>query len=517
LLVHGYTSEEQWGIVLLDNSPKNVQFLDTTLRDGEQTPGISLTPTQKLEIAIALDRLGVKVIEAGFAAVSPGEKEAVQLISQEELRADICSATRSVIRDIDIAIDAGVDSVNIIIPTSELHVRKKLGKTQEEMLEVTTNVVQHAKDRGVLAEICCEDGSRTQMDYLKEMIGHAIDAGVDRVTPCDTVGTLTPEKCYDFYNTIHNWYPDMVLGVHCHNDFGLATANTVAGVAGGATHIHATMNGLGERAGNASLEEIAVTLKLLYGVETGLTTEYITDTSMIVSRVTGMNVQPNKAIVGSNAFAHESGIHTHAILIDPSTYERIDPAVVGAARRIVSGKHAGSTGLSQGLGEMGLNPNKDEFDLIFQKVKELGDQGTIISDTDLYSIAMEVLGMEEGKKLVLEEFIVTTGNIITPTASVRIRRNGETFLEAATGNGPVDATLNAMIKAVKPEEEVQLVEYHVGAITGGTNAAVNVEIRLRQGDKVITSRGTNTDIVMASIDAYMKGVNLYRNMNSMKE
>jgi D-citramalate synthase len=440
----------------------------------------------------------------------------VQLISRAGLNAEICSATRSVISDIDVAIDAGADSVNIIIPTSSLHIQKKLGKTQPEMLEVTTSVVEHAKDRGVVAEVCLEDGSRTEMSYIKQVIGRALEAGADRVTPCDTVGTLTPEKSNAFYKEIHDAYPDMTLGVHCHNDFGLAVANTLAAVAAGATHIHATVNGLGERAGNASLEELAVALKLLYDVEPGINLRHITEVSMTVSRVTGVNVQPNKAIVGKNAFAHESGIHTHAILKDPATYERIDPAIVGAARRIVSGKHAGSAGLSKSLGEMGLDPTGDQFEAVYRRVKELGDKGVTLSDTDLYAIAAEIMDIQQQKPLILQEFIVTTGNRITPTASVRLTRNGESYMEAATGNGPVDATLNAVIKAVKPEEEVNLELYQVEAITGGTDAAVNVEVRLRQGDKVVTSRGEDTDIVKASVDAYLRGVNLYHSMNRRK-
>jgi len=507
-----YTSEAQWGIALLNELPRNVTFLDTTLRDGEQTPGISLTPEKKLLIARALDALGVQVIEAGFAAVSPGDEKALKLISSQGLEAEICSATRSVIKDISVAIEAGVDSVNIIIPVSELHITKKLNKTQGEMLDITENVVSHAKEQGVLVEICLEDGSRAPMTYLKQIIRRAIDAGVDRVTPCDTVGTMTPERIYAYYDELRKAFPNLVLGTHCHDDFGLAVANSIASVAGGANHIHATVNGLGERAGNASLEEMVIAFKLLYGVESGIKTERLTDVSKTVSKVTGIYVQPNKAIVGANAFTHESGIHTHAILKDPSTYERIDPRIVGATRRIVSGKHTGSTGLSKSLGEMGLAPNKVQFDLILQRVKELGDNGAILSDVDLYDIAQEVIGFDDVKPLVLEEFIVTTGNNITPTASVRLQRNGESFLQAATGNGPVDATLNAVLKAVKPEEEVQLEVYHVEAITGGTDAVVNVEVRLRQGERVITSKGVNEDIVMASVDAFLRGVNLYSSM-----
>jgi D-citramalate synthase len=300
--------------------------------------------------------------------------------------------------------------------------------------------------------------------------------------------------------------------VHYHNDFGLATSNSIAAVSSGVNQVHATINGLNERAGNASLEEIAVALALLYGVKTGINLRNITTTSMIVSKATGLHVQPNKAIVGENAFAHESGIHTHAILRDPSTYEVIDPAMVGAARRIVSGKHAGSAGLSMSLDEMDLKPNKDQFDLIFQKVKDLGDSGVILSDTDVYGIATDIMGIEPAKPVILEEFIVTTGNKITPTASIKLRRNGEEFIEAAIGNGPVDATLNALVKAIKLEQAVELVLYQVEAITGGTDAVVNVQVRLRQGDKLVTSRGTNEDIVMASVDAYLKGVNLYHSI-----
>lgn len=505
-----------WGIALLGKYPEQVQFFDTTLRDGEQTPGISLTPSKKLDIARALDELGVKVIEAGFAAVSPGEREAVELISKAGLNAEICSATRSVIKDIDIAIHAGVDSVNIIIPVSELHVKRKFNKEHDWILDVTGNVVQHAKDRGVIAEICLEDGSRTEMDFLKKVIQRAMDAGVDRVTPCDTVGTLTPEGSLEFYGSIHQMFPDMFLGVHTHDDFGLATANTIAGVAGGGTHIHATINGIGERAGNASLEESCVALEMLYRVKTGINMQRITATSHTVSRVTGMQVQPNKAIVGRNAFAHESGIHTHAILRDPNTYERIDPALVGAARRLVSGKHAGSTGLFNNLTIMGLEPTEDQFNQILEKVKTLGDQGNLISDTDLYGIAADVMQIEQQNPLVVEEFIVTTGNKITPTASIKVRRNSESYMEAATGNGPVDATLNALVKAVSIDEPVELELYQVEAITGGTDAVVNVEVRLRQGDRVVTSRGVNEDIVLASVNAYLNGVNLYQNMKKDK-
>jgi D-citramalate synthase len=256
------------------------------------------------------------------------------------------------------------------------------------------------------------------------------------------------------------------------------------------------------------LEEIAVALKLLYNVETSIRTEKIYEVSRTVSRLTGMQVQPNKAIVGSNAFAHESGIHTHAISKDPLTYEAIKPELVGAARRLVSGKHAGSTGLRQSLTEMGLRPSEAEFEEILGSVKVSGDNGRRVSDADLLAFAEEAMGERREARMVLEEFIVTTGNRITPTASVKLRLDGVEMLEAATGNGPVDATLNAVSKVLSPGEQALLDTYHVEAITGGTDAVVNVEVRLRRGERIVNSTGVDEDIVKASVEAYLRGMNV---------
>jgi D-citramalate synthase len=485
-----------------------VTFFDTTLRDGEQTPGISLTPEKKLSVAKIIDQLGVEIIEAGFAVVSQGESEGVKLIASEGLEAEICSATRGVLSDIDAAVSVGVDSVNIIIPTSDLHIETKLGKTREEVIEIAVRAVSHAKDQGMVTEISAEDGSRSDRDYLKQVISRTLEVGLDRITVCDTVGALTPGRTYDLYSEIREAFPGTVLGVHCHDDFGLGVANSLAALGAGVDMVHVTVNGIGERAGNASLEEVAVALNQLYGVKSRVKTEKLTSVSRVVSHITGMPVQPNKAIVGSNAFAHESGIHTHAISKDPNTYEVIDPATVGAARRLVSGKHAGSTGVKNSLSEMGLEPSEGEFEMIMGKVKLLGDNGRGISDADLLSMAEEAMGLKNDPRLILEEFIVTTGNRITPTASVKLRLDGIERLEAATGNGPVDATLNAVSRVLSQGEQVRLDTYHVEAITGGTDAMVNVEVRLRRGDRIVNSTGVDEDIVRASVEAYLKGMNV---------
>jgi D-citramalate synthase len=459
----------------------------------------------------------VDVVEAGFAAVSEGEFEAVKFIASEGLEAEICSATRGVKKDIDVAIKAGVDSVNIIVPTSDLHIEQKLGKTREQVLDMMADAVAHAKDHGLIAELSTEDGSRTDRGFLKEVVRRALEVGVDRASLCDTVGVLTPESSYDLFSDMRGEFPDAVFSVHCHDDFGLAVANSLAGLMAGADQVHATINGIGERAGNASLEEIAVALKLIYGAKMGVRTEELYSASQLVSRLLGVPVQPNKAIVGANAFSHESGIHTHAIVRNPLTYEAIKPELVGAVRGIVSGKHTGSAGLMKSLEDMNLNPSEAEFKEIFRQVKGRGDGGESVTDADLLGIARSVLGIRKELPLRMDEFIVTTGNRITPTSSVKLRLNGDSFMEAATGVGPVDAALNAVSKAISPEQRAHLDTYHVEAITGGTDAVVNVEVRLKRGDRLVTSKGVNEDIVMASIEAFLNGMNVLLVSEEMPE
>ncbi|MEM2167253.1 MAG: alpha-isopropylmalate synthase regulatory domain-containing protein, partial [Candidatus Bathyarchaeia archaeon] len=308
-------------------------------------------------------------------------------------------------------------------------------------------------------------------------------------------------------------FPNVPFGVHCHDDFGLAVANTLAALMAGAEEAHVTVNGLGERAGNAALEEVAVALKIHYGVETSIKTELLYDLSMLVSRLTGIVIQPNKAIVGENAFTHESGIHTHAILSEPTTYEAIPPELVGRKRRIVAGKHAGSHGIRAALMEMGLNPTEEQLKEIFKRVKEVGDKGKRVTDADLKAIAEAVMGIPSIQPIKLEELTVVTGNSVTPTASVKLNVNGRTIIEAATGVGPVDAAINAIRKAVSAIEPIRLEEYYVKAITGGTDAVVEVIVRLRKGDQVATAMGVHEDIVMASVNAMISGINVLMGSN----
>jgi D-citramalate synthase len=500
--------ELKWGIALLNAFPEKIRIFDTTLRDGEQTPGVSLTPENKLRIAKSLDKLGVDVIEAGFAAVSKGEEEAVKFIANEGLKAEVCCFVRGVKKDIDIALKCDAQSVHLVIPTSDLHLQYKLKKTREDVLKLVEESVQYAKDHGLIVELSAEDSTRTDFNFVKKFFAKGISVGADRICPCDTVGVLTPEKSYKFFSDMRKAFKDIIISAHCHDDFGLGVANSIASLRAGANQVHATINGLGERAGNAALEEIAAALRLIYGVDLSIKTELLYSTSTLVARLTGIPVQPNKAIVGENAFTHESGIHTHAILSHPSTYEAISPEMVGVTRRIVAGKHSGSHGINSSLEKMGLHPTDEQLKDVSMRVKTLGDKGKKVTDADLMAIAEAVMGLPQTRPIKLEELTVVTGDHVTSTASVRLNLNNKVVSEAATGVGPVDAAIKAVRKAVSVVEPINLENYHVKAITGGTDAMVEVIVRLRKGDRTATAMGVREDIVMASIEAVLSGMNV---------
>ncbi len=467
-----------------------------------------MTPENKLRIAKRLNDFGVDVIEAGFAAVSEGEMEAVKLIADAGLHAEICSASRGTKGDIDAVAKSGADSIHLIIPVSDLHIEAKLKKTREQVLQVTKDMVKHAKDCGLIVELSAEDATRADRGYLKKIFNTGIEVGADRVVACDTVGVLTPESSYDMFAELRKSLTVPVVSVHCHNDFGMAVANSVAALRAGADQFHATVNGLGERAGNASLEEIVVTLRNLYGVKLDVKMQQLYSMSQLVSRLTGVYVQPNKAIVGENAFTHESGIHTQGMLAHPSTYEAIEPELVGGTRRLASGKHSGSAGIKATLTTMGLMPTEEQFNDIFQRVKTIGDKGKTVTDADLLAIAENVLRLGKVKPIQLREITVVSGNTVTATASVRLTLNAKEVNGAAIGVGPVDAAINAVKKAIQEVEPIHLELYSVKAITGGTDAMVEVTVKMRKGIHTATAMGVREDIVMASMDAVISGMNV---------
>ncbi|MFW6110627.1 MAG: 2-isopropylmalate synthase [Thermoproteota archaeon] len=512
---------KKWGIALSNSFPEYIRFFDTTLRDGEQTPGASLTPEEKLKIAVSLDELGIDLIEGGFAASSKGEKKAINLIAKEGLQADVYSFARGVIKDIDAVIETGAKGVNLCLPTSDLHLKYKLKKSRREVLELTDKCTRYAKDHGLLVEFSAEDGTRSDLQFLTNVFRTTLSAGAEAICPCDTVGVLTPEKTYELYTELREDFPNAGISAHCHNDFGMAVANSITALKSGADEVHVTVNGLGERAGNAALEEVVVLLKMLYDVEVPIKSELLYKTSTLVSQLTGIPLHPNKAIVGDNAFTHESGMHTHGILAHPSTYEPISPEIVGRVRRFATGKHAGSRGIEACLKEMGLKPTNKQLKRIFNRVKEVGDKGKKVTDADLRAIAEAVMNLPEVRPLKLKELTVVTGDRVTPTASVRLELNGKSMREAAVGVGPVDAAMNAVRKAVLAVEPIQLDQYHVKSITGGTNAVVEVVIRLRKEDRKVTAVGVHGDIVMASIEAMLRGMNLlmtnYSELNLKEE
>ncbi|HIP63553.1 MAG TPA: 2-isopropylmalate synthase, partial [Archaeoglobus profundus] len=425
---------------------RKVNVFDTTLRDGEQMPGVSLPVNFKIQIAKQLDKLGVDVIEAGFPAASKGEFEAVKEISNLGLDAKICALARMVKSDIDCAIKADVDMVHIFIPTSKIQVEHTIKKSREEIIDISVECVEYVKSHGVECMFSAMDATRTEMDYLKKIYKAVEEAGVDIVNVPDTVGIATPFKFYEMIKELKEWL-NVPIDVHCHNDFGLAVANTYAAVLAGADEVQVTVNGIGERAGNASLAEVVMILHALEGIKTNIRTEYLVETSRLVERLTGVKMPPNTPIVGENAFSHESGIHAHGVLKDPKTFEPgvITPEMVGHRRRIVIGKHAGRHQIKKILEDAGYVVDEDSLNKIFEKVKELGDKGREVTDLDLFNIAEVILGEVKGERAVqVDEITVITGNKITPTAVINATVMGERKVTSAIGVGPVDASLKAV-------------------------------------------------------------------------
>lgn len=483
----------------------NIKVLDTTLRDGEQTPGVSLTPLEKLRIATKLDEIGIEFIEAGSAITSEGERESIKQITKQDFNAEILSFSRPLTVDIDYCIDCDVDGINLVVPTSELHIHDKLKTTPDRLIELSNDAIDYCKDHGLIVELSAEDASRSDVDFLKNVYSNAVDHGADRICVCDTVGILTPDSSFELFSMLKDF--SVPIACHCHNDFGLAVANTLSALKGGASEIHTTINGIGERAGNTSFEECVVSIdRLLPDFSTNVKINEIYDVSKLVARSTGVYIQPNKAIVGENAFAHESGIHADGIIKNSATYEPMTPELVGRKRKFIIGKHMGTHGLDNRLKELGLNVSQNQLEQICEDIKELADKGKTVTDVDLQVIADNVLEINHEDRIKLDEVTIVSGNKVMPTASVKIIVDDEEILNAGVGLGPVDAAINA-IKSLEIFKDVDLIEYHVDAITGGTDAFIDVIIKLQKENRVVSARGTDADIINASVKAYISGVN----------
>jgi 2-isopropylmalate synthase len=492
----------------LINTGEKVRIFDTTLRDGEQTPGVSITPEQKVQIAIKLDKLGIDTIEAGFPIVSNGEMQAIKRINKEGLNAEICGLARTINSDIDSALRCDLKYIHTFIATSDIHLKYKLKMTRDQVLEKAVSAVEYAKKHGMHVEFSAEDATRSDRFFLFNVFKAVANAGADRVDLPDTVGYATPQYITELVKEVKKSI-SIPISMHCHDDFGLAVANSIAGINAGASCAHVTINGLGERAGNASLEEFVMSLQCLYGKEHNIKTDLLYETSKFVSNTMGIIVQPNKAIIGENAFGHESGIHTHGILNNPLTYEPISPELVGRRRWLQAGKHAGAHGIRAMLEEFGISATDEQLKDIVDRQKNLADKGKSITTADLLSIAGDVIHNKKfEEKFKLHDFHIVTGINIIPTAVVRLSTDGKDFITSETGVGPVDAALRAIQKITGEVANIKIREYRLDSITGGSDSLAEVSIKVEdKNGNVVSARKSGEDVVVVSVQAMMDAIN----------
>lgn len=489
------------------NLSDKIYIFDTTLRDGEQTPGVALTVDEKIQIATKLNNLGVDKIEVGFPASSKGEIESAKQIKSLGLKSTLVGLSRSLRKDVDAVLNSDLEYIHTFIGTSPLHRDYKLKMSKEKIIETAVDAIEYAKDHGLTVEFSAEDATRTERNFLFEVFNEAVSAGADFLDVPDTVGILTPIMAREIITDIKDNF-SIPISVHFHNDFGLATANTLTAIECGANQAHVTVNGLGERTGNCSLEELVMSLKSAYGIDLELDTTRLYSLSHLVGRLTGVKMPVNKPIVGDNAFAHESGIHVHGILNNASTYEPMSPEMVGHSRRIVLGKHTGANAIKSKLKEYHIDLDSEQFDKVFAEIKSLGDSGKCITDDDLIAIAITQLASARETPIVLKGLGLSSGGGVSPTATVKLEIDGEEKETASTGVGPVDAALNAIRDLIRDEIDMELEEYNLEAITGGTDALAEVFVVSSdsKGNKS-TGRSTNQDIVMASIIAVLDSIN----------
>ncbi len=493
-----------------------VIIFDTTLRDGEQAAGANLNPREKLEIARQLEKLGVDVIEAGFPASSPGDFEAVQFISKEVQRPIICALSLASIDAVDRAWEAikgaSHPRIHVFLSASDIHLLYQLRKGREEILAMSREMVARAKSHVDDVEFSPMDASRSEPDYLYRMLEAAIKAGASTVNIPDTVGYATPQEFGDLIQGIFDNVPNIdkaVVSVHCHNDLGLAVANSLEAIRKGARQVECTVNGVGERAGNASLEEIVMALKTrqdFFGLTTGINTRQIYETSRLVSEVIGFPVQPNKAIVGANAFRHQSGVHQDGVIKKSITYEIMDPKSVGIPSSVlVLSKLSGKRAFGERLAELGYTLAEEDFARAFKRFKELADKKKEVADRDIESLIAEERRTTT-EVYHLDHVEVSCGDHSLPTATVRlISPDGRSLADAALGTGPVDAVYKAINRIVGIPNE--LTEFTVKSVTEGIDAIGEVLIRVESEGVTYTGRGAATDIIVASAKAYMNALN----------
>lgn len=498
---------------------KKIKIFDTTLRDGEQSPGVNLSTNEKLAIAKQLEKLNVDIIEAGFPISSKGSFEAVEIISKEIKKPVICALARTTKEDIDAAWNsiknANNPRIHVFVATSKIHLEHKLKKSREEILKMVSEFVAYAKSYCDDIEFSPEDASRTDMEFMCKVIETAIDNGATTINVPDTVGYAQPQEFGERFDYILKNVPmakDIVLSAHCHNDLGCATANSLSAIRNGASQVEGTINGIGERAGNAALEEVIMSLKTraeYYGAFTDINTKEIFNTSRLVARLTGIEVQRNRAIVGKNAFAHESGIHQHGVLSNLATYEIMSPDEIGwIGEKIVFGKLSGKHAVNSVLKRSSIELSNEQLEKVTAKIKELSDKQKQIESDDILAIATDVANeLEKEEDIIkIDEITIITGDKLTPNSTICLSINGEKKIGTGIGVGPIDAASNA-IKSILGNF-INLKEYNLKAVTGGANALASVSIKFEDESKnIFASEAVEADVVMASIRAMIKGAN----------
>ncbi|RIX52715.1 2-isopropylmalate synthase [Paenibacillus nanensis] len=494
---------------------RKIYIFDTTLRDGEQSPGVNLNTKEKVEIALQLEKLGVDRIEAGFPAASPGDLAAVNAVARAVKNATIIGLSRSREQDIDAVREAlkGAQDpcIHLFLATSPIHRKHKLRMEKEQVLEAADRAIRYAKQYFDKIEFSPEDAGRTELDFLCQVTDMAIKAGATVVNIPDTVGYMNPQEFGNIFKTLKEQVPNIEkiqLSAHCHDDLGMATANALAAILNGADQVEGTINGIGERAGNTAIEEVAMALATrpdFFGAQTTLNLKEIAKTSRLVSKLTGMVVPGNKAIVGANAFAHESGIHQDGMLKEKTTYEIISPDTIGLKEsKLVLGKHSGRHAFREKLIDLGYELEEEAVNAAFAKFKDLADRKKAVSDEDIRALLEEKL-IDTPEVFTLETIQVSYGNKSTPKATVSVRVEGEIREETAEGNGSVDAIYNAIDLATK--ETVELEDYSIKSVSQGKDALGEVHVVLKQNDISAQGRGLSTDILEASARAYLDAVN----------
>ena len=495
---------------------ERIIIFDTTLRDGEQAPGASLTPPQKLEIAYQLEQLGVDVIEAGFPIASPGDFEAVQAVSRAVKKSVVCGLARCIKQDIEAAHNALKAAqrprIHLFLATSKIHLEYKFRKAEDEILSLAVQAVKEARGLCDDIEFSPEDATRSDRAFLFRVVEAAIREGARTINIPDTVGYSYPQEIYSLITDIRNNVPNInkaIVAIHCHNDLGMATANSLSAVLAGARQVHGTINGIGERAGNASLEEVVMAMKTRKDVfgnfSTGINTKEIYRTSRLVSKLTDFVVPPNKAIVGKNAFAHESGIHQDAVLKKRITYEIMDPHDVGIAdSQLILGKHSGRHAFRDRLKTLGFHLNEEQLNKAFVRFKEVADKKKDIYDDDLRAIVEDEIRVIK-PLWQLDNFEVISGTKIKPRATVYLNKKGKKLSALSSGDGPVDAVFKAIDKVTG--YKAKLNDFRLEAVTSGKDALGQVSLKLKVKDSIISGRGSSTDIIEAAVKAYLDAVN----------